>query len=161
MTFYEHHKPEPPKRNRRNGHNGAAHAEAPAEVNLVCMSEVTPRPIDWLWLGRLARRKLTLITGDPDLGKSQIGLDMIARITTARPWPDEAGGSAPLGDCVILSAEDAAADTLHPRLEAADSDLGRVHTVKSVIRRDHDGKPHLACKATSNSWAKRSNRSAT
>ncbi len=70
MTFYEHHKPEPPKRNRRNG-NGAAHAEAPAEVNLVCMSEVTPRPIDWLWLGRLARRKLTLITGDPDLGKSQ------------------------------------------------------------------------------------------
>jgi putative DNA primase/helicase len=125
------------------------------------MSEVTPRPIDWLWLGRLARRKLTLITGDRDLGKKPIGLDMIARITTARPWPDEAGGSAPLGDCVILSAEDAAADTLHPRLEAADADLGRVHTVKSVIRRDHDGKPHLACKATSNSLAKRSNRSAT
>jgi hypothetical protein len=84
MTFYEHHKPEPPKRNGRNGHNGAAHAEAPAEVNLVCMSEVTPRPIDWLWLGRLARRKLTLITGDPDLGKSQIGLAHYDGATVAR-----------------------------------------------------------------------------
>ena len=114
-----------------------------AEINLVCMSEIKPRPVRWLWSGRLAQRKLTLITGDPDLGKSQIGLDAIARISTATSWPDEAGGRAPLGHYMILSAEDAADDTLHPRLEAAGADLGRVHTIKSVIRRDHGGKAHL------------------
>jgi len=106
---------------RRNGNGAAANgrAEPPAEINLVCMAEIDPRPIAWLWPGRVARRKLTLITGDPDLGKSQIGVDAIARISTERPWHDEAGGRAPLGSCLLLSAEDAADDTLHPRLEAA------------------------------------------
>jgi hypothetical protein len=100
-----------------NGANGQT--PPPAEIDLVCMSEISPRPISWLWPGRLARRKLTLISGDPDLGKSQIGLDAIARLTTEQAWPDEASERAPLGGCIILSAEDAGAD------------LGRVHTVKS------------------------------
>ncbi len=115
----------------------------PAELTLVSMAEITPRPIAWLWPGRIARRKLTLITGDPDLGKSQIGIDSTARLTTGRPWPDEAGGSAVLSSCIILSAEDAADDTLHPRLEAAGADLARVHTIKSVVRHDHEGRAHL------------------
>jgi putative DNA primase/helicase len=104
------------------------------------MAEIEPRPIDWLWPGRIARRKLTLSIGDPDLGKSQIGLDAIARITAALPWPDPASGNAPLGSCIILSAEDAADDVLRPRLEAARADLNRTHTIKSVLIRDHDGK---------------------
>jgi putative DNA primase/helicase len=125
--------------------NGRATGQAlpPAEINLVCMSEITPRPIEWLWPGRLARRKLTLVTGEPETGETLLGLDAIARITTARSWPDEASGSAPLGECIVLSAEDAADDTLHPRLEAAGADLGRVYTVKSVIRCDQEGKAHL------------------
>ena len=35
--------------------------------------------IDWIWNGRIARGKLTLIAGDPGLGKSQIGIDLHAR----------------------------------------------------------------------------------
>jgi putative DNA primase/helicase len=126
--------------------NGRANGKdpPPAEIALVSMAEIEPRPIDWLWPGRLAKRKLTLITGEPDLGKSQIGLDAIARITTGRPWPDEAGGRAPLGNCLVLSAEDAADDVLRPRLEAAGADLARAHTIKSVVTRDHDGKAHAA-----------------
>ncbi|HBR26154.1 MAG TPA: hypothetical protein DD732_03805, partial [Rhizobiales bacterium] len=60
--------------------NGRANGKdpPPAEIALVSMAEIEPRPIDWLWPGRLAKRKLTLITGEPDLGKSQIGLDAIA-----------------------------------------------------------------------------------
>ncbi len=122
--------------------NGRGPHPHDAEINLTCLAEIAPRPIKWLWPGRLARRKLTLITGDPDLGKGLAAVDAIARITTGGLWSDEAGGRAPLGECIIVSAEDAADDTLHPRLEAAGADLGRVHTVRSVIRRDQEGRPH-------------------
>src|SRR5262249_46509593 len=98
------------------------------------MADIEPQPIEWIWPGRIARRKLTLIAGEPDLGKSQAALDIIARITTGERWPDD--GRAPIGRAIILSAEDAIEDTLRPRLEAAGANLDRVHTVRSVLRKD-------------------------
>src|SRR5437868_3356607 len=46
------------------------------------------RPIEWLWPGRVAAGKLTLIDGDPSQGKSLLALDLMARLTAARPLPD-------------------------------------------------------------------------
>jgi predicted ATP-dependent serine protease len=112
---------------------GRTHPAPLAEVYLVTMANVAPKAIAWLWPGRLARGKLTLIAGEPGLGKSQLGLDVIARITRRRPWPDEGSDNAPLGSCIILSAEDAIDDVLRPRLEAADADLNRVHAVKGAV----------------------------
>jgi putative DNA primase/helicase len=116
--------------------NGKAREPPPhvATIEIVTMSDVAPQPIEWVWPGRVARRKLTLIAGDPDLGKSQVGLDISARISTGSEWPD--GGYAPLGRALILSAEDAIDDTLRPRLEAAGANLDRVHAVRSVLRKD-------------------------
>src|SRR5262249_27870103 len=65
---------------------------------------VEPKQIEWLWENRLARGKLTLLAGEPGIGKSQISLDIAARISKGDLWPD--GGHAPLGSVVILSAED-------------------------------------------------------
>jgi putative DNA primase/helicase len=114
------------------GPNGAE-----AELVFVCAADVEPQAVESVWPGRLARGHLTLVTGDVDLGKSQIGLDAAARITRGAEWPD--GGSAPLGSVIILSAEDAIKDTIVPRLEAAGADLGRVHILRQVTingRRD-------------------------
>jgi hypothetical protein len=96
-----------------------------------CMSDIEPEPVDWIWSGRIARGKLTLIAGDPGMGKSQIGLDATARITTAGIFPD--ASKAPLGSVLILTAEDAAKDTVRPRLEAVGADLKRVHRLKAAI----------------------------
>lgn len=96
-----------------------------------CMAEVDPEPVDWIWSGRLARGKLTLVAGDPGLGKSQISLDVAARITTGSQFPD--GDAAPAGSVLVLTAEDAAKDTVRPRLEAAGADLGRVHRLKTAM----------------------------
>ncbi len=52
------------------------------------ISRIVARPIDWLWPGRLALGKLTLFDGDPGLGKSWLALDVCARLSTGRPWPD-------------------------------------------------------------------------
>jgi putative DNA primase/helicase len=92
--------------------------------------------VEWLWQGRLARGKLTLLAGEPGIGKSQISIDIAARISKGGRWPD--GNNAPSGSVVILSAEDSADDTLRPRLEAADAALPRVHMLTATII---DGKP--------------------
>jgi hypothetical protein len=95
------------------------------------VADVPAVPVEWIWPGRIARRKLTLIAGDPGVGKSQITCDVTARISTGAEWPD--GNRAPLGSTIILSAEDSVGDTLRPRLEAAKADLERVHVLKGAI----------------------------
>ena len=93
-----------------------------AQFELVRLTNVDSTPIDWLWPGYLARGKLTLLGGDPDLGKSQISIDAAARLSTKRHWPF---GAQPLnaGSTIFLCSEDDVADTVKPRAEAAGADV--------------------------------------
>ena len=43
-----------------------------------CAFDVEPRPIDWLWAGRIARGKHTAIAGEPGTGKSTLAIQIIA-----------------------------------------------------------------------------------
>ena len=56
--------------------------------------------------------------------------------------PDGSPGCEPAG-VVILSAEDGAADTIRPRLEAAGADLGRVHIIDVVRDGDEERLPEI------------------
>ena len=103
---------------------------------IVRAADVTPVAVDWIWEGRIARGKLTIVAGAPDVGKSQIGAYIAARITKREHWSQ--GALAPQGDVVILASEDSIEDTWVPRLMAAGADLDRVHFVKMVI--DERGK---------------------
>jgi hypothetical protein len=69
--------------------------------------------------------KLALLDGDPELGKSLLTLDLCARLSTGRPWPDETPLPGPLS-AVVVNAEDREDDTLCPRLRALGADLERV-----------------------------------
>jgi hypothetical protein len=94
---------------------------------LLRLSSVTPRPIDWLWPNRLALGKLALCDGDPGLGKSLMTLDLSARLTTGRPFPDDAPSPGP-ANAILLNAEDGIDDTVVPRLRALGADLDRIFT---------------------------------
>src|SRR5437763_1508413 len=41
-------------------------------------------PVRWLWPGCIPMGALTLIAGDPGVGKSMLALDIVARVTTGR-----------------------------------------------------------------------------
>ena len=97
-----------------------------------CLSDVEAKPVRWLWPGRIARGKLTIIAGNPGLGKSQITASIAAVVTRGGRWPVDGEQCKP-GVVLFLSAEDDPADTLRPRLEAAGADLSRVHIVDGVI----------------------------
>ncbi len=113
-------------------------ADGPSLVTQ-CFAGIDPEPIDWLWRGRIARGKVTILVGDPGLGKSMLTVDMAARITRGKPWPVD-GDKAPIGDVLLLSGEDDPADTIRPRLDAAGADVRRVHLLKGTWDADKDGK---------------------
>lgn len=100
------------------------------EVIITRLSSVEPRSLDWLWLGYIPAGMLTILDGDPGLGKSLLTLDLVARVTRGRAMPGQAPGIAtkPRG-AVVLSAEDDLARTILPRLIAAGADVDRVAVV--------------------------------
>jgi hypothetical protein len=82
-----------------------------------------------------------LLDGDPDQGKSLLILDLVARLTTARPLPEAPALPVPLS-VVLIGNEDGLYDTVLPRLLAAGADLGRVHAfVGCSLDGTHQGPP--------------------
>jgi hypothetical protein len=89
------------------------------------IGQIQSRSLDWLWPGRLALGKLAILDGDPGLGKSLVTLDLCARLSRGRPFPDNP--TAPdWAAALVLNGEDDAADTIRPRLQALDADEQRV-----------------------------------
>jgi hypothetical protein len=100
---------------------------------LKAANQVVSQEVPWLWPCCLPLGKPTILDGDPDLGKSLIVLDLCARLSTGRPFPDGRVGLGP-ANALVLSAEDNAADTIVPRLHRLGADLSRVF----VWQRDSD-----------------------
>jgi putative DNA primase/helicase len=95
-------------------------------------ADITPRRIDFLWAGRLARGKHTAFAGEP-------GDYVAATISRGGEWPCNEG-RAPLGNVIIFNAEDGADDTIVPRLIAAGADRERIHIVSAVLLEDGKGR---------------------
>jgi AAA domain len=88
-------------------------------------NQIVSQAVSWLWPERIPLGKLVLMDGDPDLGKSLLALDLCARLSTGRPFPDGQAAPGP-ANSLVLSAEDTAADTIVPRLERLGADMQRV-----------------------------------
>ncbi|MBK9019625.1 MAG: AAA family ATPase [Sulfuritalea sp.] len=73
-------------------------------------ASVIPELIRWFWKSRIALGKLTLIAGDPGLGKSMLMASLAAHCSTGRAWLT--GEPCPCGDVLFVSAEDDPADTI-------------------------------------------------
>jgi putative DNA primase/helicase len=103
--------------------------DAPSAI-MRTFSEIKPEVLKWLWPGRIPLGKLTLLIGDPGLGKSLVTINIAARISRGSNFPD--GERCEVGDVIFLSAEDDAADTIRPRLDAAGADVARIHTLEGM-----------------------------
>src|SRR5262245_18136862 len=104
-------------------------------IEMICMADVEPRQIDWLWHNWIAIGKVSVLAGDGGQGKSTILCDLAARETTGQVWPDGTTGGEP-GEVIILAAEDDVEDTLAPRLIAAGADMERVFNIRAVCTAD-------------------------
>lgn len=101
-----------------------ANAHPAAELVTALAADIAAEPVDWLWPTFIPFGALTVLDGDPGLGKSTVTADLAACLTTGRPLP---GGSALTPAAALLaSCEDSAAHTLVPRLAAAGADPMKV-----------------------------------
>lgn len=119
-------------RKARRDPGGQTRPESPeparGEPDLVQMSTVERKEVDWLWYPWLPVGELALLEGDPGLAKSTLTLDWIARITRGWPMPPDPR-RLPVraaASVIIMSAEDDPKAVIRPRLDAAGADCGRV-----------------------------------
>ena len=124
--------------NARDAADQAWRKPSPSSLVIACASDIRPERVDWLWHERLPRGKCVLVAGEGGLGKSMVLCSIAAVVSRGRDWPNNEGKSS-CGSVVILSAEDDAADTIVPRLMAADADLNKVHIIDAVLEKDGKG----------------------
>jgi hypothetical protein len=93
-------------------------------VPLTFANTVTPEQVRWLWPGYIPFGKVTVLDGDPGLGKSTIAIDLAARLSTGGELPN-GKRHKPMGT-ILMMGEDGAGDTIVPRLINAGADLARV-----------------------------------
>lgn len=104
------------------------------------LSEISERKVSWLWRNRLPLGKVTMLAGDPGLGKSFLTTFLAARVTRADDMPDGTpSGLRMPADVIFLSAEDDPHDTILPRCKLAGADLRRIHLFEGVRERARDG----------------------
>jgi MoxR-like ATPase len=71
------------------------------------LSEIREEKVEFLTFPYIALGKLSLITGDPNVGKTHIALAIAASVTTGKPlpWESERGKMSP-ADVIFESMED-------------------------------------------------------
>ncbi len=104
--------------------------EQRTQAPVTFLSEVETQQVDWLWPGRIPLGKITILDGDPGMGKSLLSIFVAACVSTGQPMPDGAPGKQ--GKVILIAPEDAAEDTIKPRVEAAGGDPSQVLLLDNI-----------------------------
>lgn len=87
-----------------------------------------PLPMEFLYYPYIPYFGVTLLAGNPGMGKSLLVTKLIAAVTSGTPWPltDEC---APRGKVLLLSAEDNWQRVTLPRLLENDADIDQIRVM--------------------------------
>lgn len=100
------------------------------------LSTIPKEKVRWWSKGRLSFGKLHIMEGNGGVGKSTLLMEWAARATTGEAPPDGEPGE-PMG-VGILTQEDAASDTIRPRIEAAGGNLNKIWLLDEIPVEDPD-----------------------
>jgi hypothetical protein len=111
-------------------------------VGLIRLSDVEAETVEWLWRGYIPLGKITMLEGDPGLGKSMLTLNLAATVTGTNKWLPDGSLTEVDGGAVIVSLEDGLGDTIRPRLDAIKgANLTRIHSLAEVPDADGSTRP--------------------
>ena len=102
--------------------------EQKTELKLIKMSEVQLQEIEWLWFPFIPYGKLTIIQGDPGDGKTNLVLNIAAKLSKGERL-DENMNITETVNIIYQTAEDGLADTVKPRLELAGADCEKIAVI--------------------------------
>jgi DNA repair protein RadA/Sms len=110
-------------------------------LRIVCMANVVAEDVTWLWAPYIPIGKLTILEGDPGIGKSWLTCAIASAVSTGHGLPNTAATEP--RNVLILTAEDGLGDTLKPRLNALEADTSRVFAVDEPLVFDETGLLYL------------------
>ncbi len=129
------------KKYKINSANSAVSAvkekEWTRKADVVKMSEIVPEDVQWLWPGRFPLGMITLLVGDPDLGKSYFSMFLATVVSNGGTWPD--GAACTQAQSLILNAEDALANTVRKRLQSLGADAEKIIAIRSMRQKIENG----------------------
>lgn len=102
------------------------------------LSEYTVEPVEWLWPNRFPTGEVSLLVGDPGVGKSFLSTLITATVTRGNCWPDNPTRTQQ-GDVLLISGEDDPARAILPRMLNSGGDPARVTIVQCVKEVHPDG----------------------
>jgi hypothetical protein len=108
---------------------------------IVCMADVQMEDVTWLWAPYIPIGKLTILEGDPGIGKSWITCAIASAVSTGHGLPNTTPTEP--RNVLILTAEDGLADTLKPRLNALDADPSCIFAIDEPLVFDEVGLLYL------------------
>lgn len=101
--------------------------ETNTELKMIHLSEVESQQIKWLWYPFIPYGKLSIVQGDPGDGKSTLILNIAAKLSRGEHIDENMNITEPV-NVIYQTAEDGLADTVKPRLEAANLPSKRIVT---------------------------------
>ena len=102
------------------------------ELKLINMADVEATEVKWLWYPYIPYGKITIIQGDPGEGKTTLVLNLAAILSRGDKLPETTKDAEPI-NIIYQTAEDGLADTVKPRLIAADADYKRITVIDESI----------------------------
>lgn len=100
------------------------------------LSDVQPEIISWLWEPYIPLGKLTLLDGDPGVGKSVLCACIAAIVTRGLAFPsispDFKTPGRDAANVLYIGVEDGLGDTMRPRLDAAGGDPEKFFAVRAA-----------------------------
>jgi AAA domain len=100
-------------------------------ADIVYLSDLPLRPVEWLWQDRLASGTLAMIAGEPGSGKTWIALAIAAALSRGRaPFTGEE-----TEPCTVLyaSMEHDSSEVIHPRFAKLNGDAARFVVLRGGV----------------------------
>jgi hypothetical protein len=102
-----------------------------SSADIVYLSDLQPRPVEWLWQDRLASGTLAMISGEPGSGKTWVALAIAAALSRGRaPFTGEK-----IKPCTVLyaSMEHDSSEVIHPRFVTLNGDAARLVALRGSV----------------------------
>jgi len=90
------------------------------------LSDIEAKDVEWLWENHMPTGEITILAGDPGVGKSYFSYFLSAQVSIGGFWPNAPDRAIESGKVLILSTDEDPNYCIRPRSDAAGADVDKI-----------------------------------